>query len=71
MQERWHESEAVAHFLNRMAFCLFAEEVGLLRPRLMTDLIASRRDEPDAFTAGISELFRLMADRAAGRFFGI
>ena len=70
MQERGHEPEAVAHFLNRVLFCLFAEDVGLLPPRLMTDLIASRRDDPAAFTAGISELFRLMADPEAGRFFG-
>ncbi len=70
MQERGHEPEAVAHFLNRVLFCLFAEDVGLLPARLMTDLIASRRDDPEAFEAGISELFRLMAGREAGRFFG-
>ena len=70
MQERGHEPEAVAHFLNRVLFCLFAEDVGLLPKRLMTDLIASRRDDPEAFTAGVSELFRLMAHREAGRFFG-
>ena len=70
MQERGHEPEAVAHFLNRVLFCLFAEDVGLLPKRLMSDLIASRRDDPEAFTAGVSELFRLMAHREAGRFFG-
>ena len=30
MQERGHEPEDVAHFLNRVLFCLFAEDVGLL-----------------------------------------
>ncbi len=70
MQERGHEPEAVAHFLNRVLFCLFAEDVGLLPARLMTDLVRSRRDDPEAFEAGISELFRLMADRETGRFFG-
>ncbi len=70
MQERGHEPEDVAHFLNRVLFCLFAEDVGLLPARLMTDLVRSRRDDPEAFTAGISELFRLMADPEAGRFFG-
>ena len=70
MQERGHEPEAVAHFLNRVLFCLFAEDVGLLPKRLMSELIASRRDDPEAFTAGISELFHLMADPEAGRFFG-
>ncbi|MCY4617828.1 MAG: hypothetical protein OXD50_04650 [Chloroflexi bacterium] len=42
MQDRGHEPKAVAHFLNRVLFCLFAEDVGLLPRRLMTDLIDSR-----------------------------
>ena len=70
MQERGHEPEDVAHFLNRVLFCLFAEDVGLLPARLMTDLVRSRANDPEAFEAGISELFRLMADPEAGRFFG-
>ena len=70
MQNRGHEPEAVAHFLNRVLFCLFAEDVGLLPRRLMTDLIESRQDAPDEFTNGLADLFRLMSDREAGRFFG-
>ena len=70
MQERGYEPESVAHFLNRVLFCLFAEDVGLLPRRLMTDLIESRKDEPDEFTKGLADLFRLMSDREAGRFFG-
>ena len=70
MQNREHEPEAVAHFLNRVLFCLFAEDVALLPKRLMSDLISSRADEPEEFTEGLAELFRLMADREASRFFG-
>ncbi len=70
MQDRGHEPEAVAHFLNRVLFCLFAEDVGLLPRKLMTDLIDSRQDDPDEFTNGLADLFRLMSDREAGRFFG-
>ncbi len=70
MQERGYEPESVAHFLNRVLFCLFAEDVGLLPRRLMTDLIASRQDDPDEFTNGLADLFRLMSEREAGRFFG-
>ena len=33
-------------------------------------MIESRRADPEEFTRGLSELFRLMSDRAAGRFFG-
>ncbi len=68
MQERGHHPESVAHFLNRVLFCLFAEDVGLLPRRIMSDLIQSRANDPEAFTAGLSELFRLMADR--GGWFG-
>ncbi len=68
MQERGHEPQAVAHFLNRVLFCLFAEDVGLLPRDLMTDLIRSRAREPEAFTAGLAELFRLMSE--AGGWFG-
>ncbi len=68
MQARGHDPETVAHFLNRVLFCLFAEDIGLLPRRIMSDLIASRADDPAAFTAGLSELFRLMADQ--GGYFG-
>ncbi len=70
MQDRGYEPETVAHFLNRVLFCLFAEDVGLLPRRLMTDLIESRQDAPDEFTNGLADLFRLMSDRESGRFFG-
>ncbi|MDE2989428.1 MAG: class I SAM-dependent DNA methyltransferase [Chloroflexota bacterium] len=70
MQDRGSDPETVAHFLNRVLFCLFAEDVGLLPRRLMTDLIESRKDDPAEFTRGLADLFRLMSDRKAGRFFG-
>ena len=70
MQDRGHDAEAVAHFLNRILFCLFAEDVGLLPPRLMTDLIESRANAPSAFATGLSDVFRRMSDRKADRFFG-
>ncbi|MXY85727.1 MAG: class I SAM-dependent DNA methyltransferase [Chloroflexi bacterium] len=70
MQERGNHPETVAHFLNRVLFCLFAEDVGLLPRRLMTDLVESCKDDPDEFTNGLGDLFRLMSDRKAGRLFG-
>ena len=70
MQDRGHEPEAVAHFLNRVLFCLFAEDVGLLPRQLVTNMITSRADDPEAFTEGITDVFRRMSDRDASRFFG-
>ena len=70
MQQRGHEPEPVAHFLNRVLFCLFAEDVGLLPKQLVTNMITSRADDPQAFTDGLTEVFRRMSDREASRFFG-
>jgi type II restriction/modification system DNA methylase subunit YeeA len=70
LQERGHDPEAVAHFLNRVLFCLFAEDVGLLPRRIMTDLIEARAANPDLFTEGLAELFERMSSRDASRFFG-
>ena len=70
MQQRRHEPEPVAHFLNRVLFCLFAEDVGLLPKRLVTNMITSRADDPRALTDGLTEVFRRMSDREASRFFG-
>ena len=70
MAERGHEPEAVAHFLNRVLFCLFAEDAGLLPAGILTGLIESRGSDPAEFARGLAELFRLMSDREAGRFFG-
>ena len=70
MGERGEAPERVAHFLNRVLFCLFAEDVGLLPRRLLTGLIESRRGDPAEFGLGLTELFWRMSDAAAGRFYG-
>ena len=70
MHERGHDPEAVAHHLNRVVFCLFAEDARLLPERVLTEMIASRRGDPQAFDTGLSDLFLRMSDREAGRFFG-
>ncbi|MGE3961604.1 MAG: class I SAM-dependent DNA methyltransferase [Dehalococcoidia bacterium] len=70
LQDRGFEAEAVAHFLNRVLFCLFAEDVGLLPRRIMTDLVESRAHRPADFREGIEELFSRMSSREASRYFG-
>src|SRR5689334_7200607 len=37
LRERGHDPKLVAHFINRLVFCLFADDVGLLPPRLLPD----------------------------------
>ena len=70
MQERGHPAEAVARHLNRIVFCLFAEDAGLLPRRILTNLIESRRNHPAEFQPGLADLFDRMTRRDASRFYG-
>ena len=70
MRDRGYEPEAVAHHLNRVVFCLFAEDARLLPAGILTGLIDSRRSDPKEFDHGLSMLFRTMSDPKASRFFG-
>jgi type II restriction/modification system DNA methylase subunit YeeA len=59
-----HPPEKVAHFLNRLVFCLFADDVNLLSDDLFTrllDNLAKRRERvPEQSQKTLSELFRNM-----------
>ncbi len=70
MRDRGYEPAAVAHHLNRVVFCLFAEDARLLPARILTGLIESRRSDPQEFDHGLSVLFRTMSDPDASRYFG-
>ena len=70
MHERGHDPEAVAHHLNRVVFCLFAEDARLLPSGILTGMIESRRSDPEEFDRGLSALFHIMSEPEASRFFG-
>ena len=70
MRERGLDPESVAHFLNRVLFCLFAEDVGLLPKQYVTNMIVARAYDPDAFIEGITAVFRRMSYREASRLLG-
>lgn len=61
------EPPQIAHFLIRLLFCLFAEDVGLLPGDLFTRLVERSRTKPQAFTAQLRQLFAAMS---AGGWFG-
>ena len=50
----------VARFLNRIIFCLFAEDIGLLPKEIFSDLAKKNIDEPHFFAESFEELFRKM-----------
>jgi hypothetical protein len=67
LQQRGFDPERVAHFLDRVIFCLFAEDVGLLPDRLLNRLSDFRSAErPSDFSEMLSDLFEAMAK--GGRF---
>ena len=51
----------VARFLDRVVFCLFAEDVGLLPPRTFTRVIDNTKHNPAEFKNVVGGLFAQMA----------
>ena len=61
LRDRGHESHDVAHFLNRIIFCLFAEDAGLLPSGLLERIAESTRLKPDDFNTALRDLFGKMS----------
>ncbi|MCY3950184.1 MAG: class I SAM-dependent DNA methyltransferase [Acidimicrobiaceae bacterium] len=61
LRERGHDPHAVAHFVNRFVFCMFAEDVGLLPDDMFTRLLRQVRRTPAQFAELAGDLFRAMA----------
>ena len=63
LRERGHPADAVAHFVNRMVFCMFAEDVDLLPDKLFKRMLEASLEEPDSFVENARRLFKAMAER--------
>ena len=61
LRERGHEPQTVAHFVNRLVFCMFAEDVGLLPADMFTRMLQQARKQPEEFAAMARALFGAMA----------
>ena len=66
LRERGHDPQTVAHFVNRLVFCMFAEDVGLLPDQMFRRMLEQARLRPDEFAGYASELFGAM-HRQGGR----
>ncbi|MDQ3637800.1 MAG: class I SAM-dependent DNA methyltransferase, partial [Actinomycetota bacterium] len=66
MRARGVEPHEAAHFLNKLLFCLFAEDIGLLAKGIFTEVVEETKAEPDVFARYAGELFVAMRD--GGRF---
>ena len=68
LQKAGADPEQAAHFLMRLLFCLFAQDVQLLPPKLFTKLVEATRTRPDEFSRRLRLLFDAMA---VGGSFGV
>ena len=58
----------IARFLNRIVFCLFAEDTGLLPGRVFSEVAKAGLEDPHFFAERLEALFRVMA---TGGSFGV
>jgi hypothetical protein len=65
LRDRGNEAHQVAHFVNRLVFCMFAEDVGLLPDNLFTRMLERARAKPESFVSLAEMLFGAMAKGGA------
>ncbi len=63
LRNRGNDPQMVAHFVNRLVFCLFADDVGLLPAGLFERMLDAARKLPARFQGFASRLFAAMAER--------
>ena len=61
LRDRGHDPQVVAHFVNRLVFCMFANNVGLLPKGLFGDMLTICKRRPHRTQAYVGKLFRAMA----------
>ena len=61
LRDRGHDPLVVAHFVQRLVFCMFADDVGLLPAHMFTRMLEQARRTPADFADLASDLFRAMA----------
>lgn len=61
MRKRGLDSAEVAHFLDRVVFCLFAEDIGLLPNQIFTRITEKAGGDPAKFGRFLAQLFAAMA----------
>lgn len=60
LRARGHDPHTVAHFVNRLVFCMFAEDVGLLPDHMFTRMLKASSKTPDRFAGNARKLFAAM-----------
>ena len=60
--EKSGDPELLARYLNRIIFCLYAEDAGLLPEGILSDILYSNRQRPDLSNRALANLFGQMAE---------
>ncbi|MFJ7723681.1 class I SAM-dependent DNA methyltransferase, partial [Rhodococcus erythropolis] len=68
LHERGFDPKVVAHFVNRLVFCMFAEDINLLPRQLFTQILDKSHTQPALSEKLFSQLF---ASMRKGGLFGI
>ncbi|MBB4114554.1 type II restriction/modification system DNA methylase subunit YeeA [Rhizobium sp. BK226] len=68
LRERGHDAHKIAHFVNRLVFCLFAEDSGLLPNKLLEKVLWRCTSSPEDFEELSRQLFRNMNERGVSWF---
>ncbi len=61
LRVRGHDAQVVAHFVNRLVFCMFADDVGLLPEGLFKQMLAQAKRRPARSAEYAGQLFGAMA----------
>lgn len=60
LRGRGHDAMAVAHFVQRLVFCMFAEDVNLLPGKMFQDMLEGCQQSPEEFQKDARTLFAAM-----------
>ncbi|NVJ64326.1 MAG: class I SAM-dependent DNA methyltransferase [Flavobacteriaceae bacterium] len=60
LRERKHDPGTVAHFVNRLVFCMFAEDVDLLPNKMFQKMLELCQRDPSEFQPFAKDLFAAM-----------
>ena len=61
LRDQGHDPDDVAHFVNRLVFCMFAEDVGLLPNDMFTRMVTRAQRRPERFAGLARKLFGAMS----------
>ena len=61
LRKRGFEPQNVAHFINRLVFCMFAEDVDLLPNNMFTRMLEQAYEQPEEFESMSRDLFAVMS----------